>query len=310
MGKTKYIDLIKEYPEWNSAVKVLEEIQSPCLQPCAKAFLANMSRTAVFSMMPADILWELMWVNARWRTGGGEIDPKEMFSKPRSEEERREFLKQADAFWKWTESDIEKARKAGVNGIDTLADERPHLAMSINAMLVSAILESWLFFEALVSDLWVSAVDNGGKLISGRVGSVPRKKPDDSMPKVEEMDANFRTHPGSFWREAGIVTFQKRRDIVEHYSVAFGSEIKTIFDNTAGGDVWALNAYRNCITHSAGRVDHTFRKQAAPFPEFRNLPLKSRLLIDGALTARLRNAAIITGAALLQEVDKMLLRGD
>lgn len=287
--RTNYQELVMQYPEWDQAMSDLLEIKSPCLKPVAEAFHANMMRTAIFALMPADITWlrirdMVLQSNAHFlATGEGVRRFEDVLHGDAAPGEMAEFEKQARAFAAMT---------------------------SLQALYTSVILESWLFFEALCADLWVAAVDNATKAIAARVALAPRKKQEDGFPKVDEIEANFKTHPGSFWREAGIVTFQKRRDIEDNLSVAFGTEIKALLQSTAGGYVWALNAFRNCITHSVGKVDAAFQKQAAPFPEFRDCKLKSMLKVDGALAAKLRNAALLSGAALLKRVDEMLVAGN
>lgn len=306
-----------QYPEWDQAMSDLLEIKSPCLKPVAEAFHANMMRTAIFALMPADITWlrirdMVLQSNAHFlATGEGVRRFEDVLHGDAAPGEMAEFEKQARAFAAMPEAFINSFRwKLGVGIVETTACHDATTMTSLQALYTSVILESWLFFEALCADLWVAAVDNATKAIAARVALAPRKKQEDGFPKVDEIEANFKTHPGSFWREAGIVTFQKRRDIEDNLSVAFGTEIKALLQSTAGGYVWALNAFRNCITHSVGKVDAAFQKQAAPFPEFRDCKLKSMLKVDGALAAKLRNAALLSGAALLKRVDEMLVAGN
>lgn len=316
----KYRDLVRAYPEWDSSMKILQNIKSDCLKPCAAAFEANMVRTCVFAMMPAQITFDrirdgIVSANAYF-TATGKMDrtlrlvfldgikmvPDELFW----------VEKQLRDFSQWTDEENNSAQwKSGVLAVEQFAANQESMTTSVQALYTSVILESWLFFEALISDLWVTAVDNSKGVISGRVAyaSKDHKKPEEA-PKVHELESNFHTHPGSFWREAGKVAFQTKKDIHLFFNMAFEDKILEALNQTVNGDIWTLQAFRNCITHSAGKVDVGFRKQAAHSAEYRDLPIKSRLPLDGAIAARLRNAALMTGAALLQKVDEMLLKGD
>ncbi|MCX6848890.1 MAG: hypothetical protein NTY98_08210 [Verrucomicrobia bacterium] len=301
-------------------MKDLTQIKSACLRPCVDAFHANMTRTCVFSMMPANITWEInrdsiIASNAQFRVRGIERSlrafalqqpPNDFF-----EFEMMECEKQLAEYMTWTKDERMAALwNAGVMVVEQQIMD-PLMKTSINALYTSVILESWLFFEALVSDLWVAAVDNSTGRIFGRLLANQKwEKPDEKVSGLPTAEANPKTHPGSFWKEVGMVTFQKRRNIEDYYAITFGPEIKSVFKTVASGDIWALNAFRNCIVHSAGKIDPGFKKQAEPFEEFRDLPLKSHLPLDGAITAKLRNAALMTGAALLQKVDELLLMGD
>jgi len=122
--------------------------------------------------------------------------------------------------------------------------------------------------------------------------------------------ANPVTNSGSYRREIGQVSFLKMRSIEKFLKAAFGDEIGKIFNDTAGGYIYALSDVRNCIAHSAGKVDGAFLAKAKKFPEFANLNIRDKLLLDGDLVRKLRNSAGLTGAALLKAVDEMLVRGD
>lgn len=294
----------------------LLDIKSDCLRPCADAFHANMTRTAVFSFMPASITWErirdsVAVSNAQLRVTGTERPLRSFIFKQPADPffalVQVETEQQLGEYSKWTKEERNAAYwNAGVMVVEQQVID-PSMRTSIQALLTSVILESWLFFEALISDLWVVAVDNSKGLISGRVANSTAqfKKPDENL-QVQNMESNFKTHPGSFWREAGKVSFQTKKDILLFIGMAFGSEILQLLNN----ELWTLQSFRNCITHSAGKVDAGFKKQVIHSVEFRDLPLKSQLPLDGALVAKLRNASLIAGSAVLKKIDEMLQRGD
>ena len=186
--------------------------------------------------------------------------------------------------------------------------------LSANAMFTSIVLESWLFFEALCSDLWVSVVDSGGPVISARIlanQSWESGKEQMLASNTVGVKSNAKTHPGSYRREIGQVSFQKLRSIIHYFKISFGDECGKIFDQSASGYIRALNAVRNCIAHSAGKVDSHFRIATGDrFPEFASLSIGNPILLDGEIVKKLRNAAVETGLALLNFVDALLLKGD
>lgn len=296
----------------------ISEIKSPCLQPCALAFQANMTRVCVFSMMPAALTWDRVRdgiVTANALKDRKEPPPlKSVISggTPMSQSELMEAARQLAEFSNWAPKEQNDAMwVGGVMVVDQLANRHEAMGTSMRALFTSVVLESWLFFEALCSDLWVAAVDNSNGLIAGRVAdSTAQFKRRDEPLKVEKMVSNFQSHPGSFWREAGKVAFQTKKDIQSFFQMAFGEAIQSALNKTSSGDIWTLNAFRNCFAHSAGKVDPTFQRQAAHDAQFRDLPLRSQLPLDGEICARLRNAALATGTALLRTVDQMLLNGD
>jgi hypothetical protein len=90
------------------------------------------------------------------------------------------------------------------------------------------------------------------------------------------------------------------------YSEAFGKDVKPLFDDVANGYIFALSAYRNALTHNAGRADKHFVKRVERFPELRAIAPNDRLLLDGELVKKLRRAAIFLGTKLTLFVDDIL----
>lgn len=200
------------------------------------------------------------------------------------------------------------------NMTSALLRQNPEMQASMEAILTSIILESWLFFEALCSDMWVAAVDSGGPIICARIiGNQAWESGKEQMlaSSTIQIQSNAKTHPGSYRREIGQVSFQKLRSIKHYFKIAFTEKASRLFDNTAGGYIYLLSAVRNCITHSAGKLDHMFKAAIDNrFTEFTSMNLGDQLSLDGEVVKHLRNASIETGIALLQCVDEVLLKGD
>ena len=226
-----------------------------------------------------------------------------------------EFAKECGEYERLPSQLTEQMRvEIGVGRIEKLLNTNEHMRASMDAMFTSIILESWLFFEALCSDLWAAGVDNGGPVISARVlANQTWESGKEQMLAANAIgvQSNAKTQPGSYRREIGQVSFQRLRSIIHYFKIAFGDDAGKIFDQTAAGYVRALNAVRNCIAHSAGKVDAQFKGAVGErYAEFANLKSGGRLVLDGALVKKLRNAALEVGLELLRLVDADLQRGD
>jgi hypothetical protein len=296
------------------------QLKSNCLKPCCEAFVSNMDRTILipempvllnFTMLVESYLRALEMLKAA-KAGDHDISLKSFMTRPVSDLTQNEASKQ---FATWTMQEQQKLRYQNVIfPIDALATDDPIVGKSMDALLTSVVLESWLFFEALASDLWAVGVDNGGKIISARThANETWEKDREGMKAVKlpsSVQSNAKTHPGSFWTEVGFVSFQKLRSIRMYYKMAFGDRVEKILDESANGYINALSAVRNCITHSAGKVDAHFQKQASRFDEFKNLPVGEKLMLDGNMVSLLRDAAFQTGLGLVNFVDERLQAGD
>ena len=197
----------------------------------------------------------------------------------------------------------------GVETVQKLADANVGMHASMEAIFEFVIRESWTLFEIFASDLWVVAIDSGPKeLVTNVVHSKSLNKADSITPEaILGLEFDPRRNMGSFLRETRRVTFQKISDIRTFYSLAFGvKQIDAIFDDIDDGYVYALSAVRNALTHNGGRVDGKFLDQAKRFSELRSLPLKTKILLDGEVVAKHRNAAANILVALFKLVDDTL----
>jgi len=103
--------------------------------------------------------------------------------------------------------------------------------------------------------------------------------------------------------ESGVVSFRKLDRITYWYSVA----LKTRNTFRDCKDIHALSAYRNSLVHNGGKVDNDFIRQIEPVSDLRGtFNLDEKLLLDGTLVARLRDAALLLGTKLIEIVDSVL----
>jgi hypothetical protein len=303
-GNTKWLELMKEF----------DLIKSECLKDCAISFRANLMRTADFAMLPAEMAFQnrrdaLFQSNALFTTTGKGVSTlDELLATEPTPEIISEFERQAKDFQRVNFEGQQFYRWAlGVTVTEQMSKRVPGMQSSMEALLVSILLESWLFFEAFASDLWVASVNNGGRLISNRINAFREWEKPDS--KGEDIDINSKTHQGSFLREIGKATFTKLRFIKHFYGAAFGDDAEKLFETVSGGRINMLSNLRNCIVHSAGKIDKSFKHfllQAPRFPELKRFENQERIELDGSLVRDMRQVALEMGLALLSHADAIL----
>jgi hypothetical protein len=108
--------------------------------------------------------------------------------------------------------------KIGVPYINNLLGHELGSDQSMEAILFSVVIESWTAFEALVADLWFTALDYGPPEWRKRAASrYDKATAADSEPPVS-LDLNRIADPqekyGSFLRDTEKVPFQKMQNIM------------------------------------------------------------------------------------------------
>ena len=179
---------------------------------------------------------------------------------------------------------------------------------TMEALLSSVLIDSWMAFEILASDLWVRAIDFGPSILRKRLISrtLKSEKSDDPFDLVVPEDVpDLKSRPGSALREARKVSFQRLPYIVRNYEIVFGSKVKTLFSEN-NNYIVVLSAFRNVLIHNAGKVDSTFIKRMKGFPEFASIKPRQKLQLDGELVAKLRETATTVGAKLIHFVDDVM----
>jgi hypothetical protein len=298
----------------------LSKASSAALQPVIDAFLTNLNRISAHAVMPTQIAWKV-------RRDQMLADYATYKAKGKLEANLDQFPNADSADWKRYQEEFEKASTAffsnitpeqnnmllfkyGVQYVEILLEESKTMQDSMEALLSFIVLGSWTAFESLASDLWLAGVDNGPDEIVGTLilASKSFKSPDDNITpkKAHEVGVNARTNFGTFLKGTGKVSFQRLKDIQFWFGIAFGEQASKLFDETAEGYIFALSAFRNALTHSAGKADTRFVKQVAQFAEFRSIQINDPILLDGALVKKLQKASLELGTRLVQFVDNVL----
>jgi hypothetical protein len=295
-------------------VQDLATVRSEQLQGIVNAFVSNTGRAHALALAFAEIACTVrrdQWCMDRARLKI-ESDMQSPFcDTPVSEALQNEFHAQR-AIW---EKDSPESRSSlighfGVRYVQELVQSNPRMDVSMDALMSSVIIESWIAFESMVADLWVTAVDSGPAILRKRVLLKTIKAGNAGDPVVDFTSADDIEHDparklGSALRQARKVSFQKLSLIVRNYEIAFTSRVKTIFEQE-NGYIATLAAYRNALIHNAGKADSTFRNQIKGFKEFEGLGLNQKLILDGELVHTLRHVAAAVGAKLIHYVDDVL----
>jgi len=304
---------------WQGHMNALVSIRSKQLQPVVTAFLENVMRIGTSAVTPAQIAWQVRRDQvicdcARFRATG-KLEPdllqleKEVELPDEYGKEREKLIK--EFFTSLTLGQEEQfLDRYGVGYINVLLEKIEGMQLGIEALLASITIEAWTAFESLAADLWALGVDDGPEEIAARLllASKSFRSPEDSIgpEKAHEIGVNPKTNFGTFLKRTGKVPLQRLRDIQSWYGRAFGKAAKDSFDQISDGYIFALAAVRNALTHAAGRADSDFVKAAQRFPELRNYQLTEKILLDGDLVRKLREAAHALAVHLIQLVDDLL----
>jgi hypothetical protein len=319
----KYCAVVLGDRTWKVQVTDLAMIRSDALRPVIHAFVENVLRTNSAAITPAQIAWKVRRdqfladraiFNATGKLGSDLTQLEQAFEV--GHEYRQEFESLADNFFSRLTSPSQNAQmllKYGIGYVEILIQESKGIQSAMEALLASLVLESWTMFESLASDLWVVGVDEGPGEIVARINVASQKafkQPEDNIrpETVHEIGIDARAHYGSFLREIGKVTFQRLRDIQFYYGIAFGKDASKLFDEVANGYIFALSAFRNALTHNAGKADKHFVKQVGRFEELRGIKTNDLLLLDGELVKKLQQASQALAVRLIQFVDDVLNR--
>jgi len=293
---------------WN-----LNEFGSECLRPVALAFLANLTRTARFALMPAHLALlarnNQLWLDYIDATFGRSLSPEAKYSPRNFSEEEIQLIRPVLEKYCTASGVKELIDDVGIPFVEHNLKDNKDVQASMMAVLSTIVLESWTAFETLASDLWVIAVDQGPKDVRNRLMlSKNWLTPDDQITpeKVHEIEYDSSRHFGSFLRDVGKVSFQKLDYIRRFYSAAFGKQTDELFEKIEAGYIFALSGFRNALVHNAGKADKRFVKAVARFEEFRSIKPNAILPLDGEVVRKLHNSAIVLGWKLIGFVDGVL----
>ena len=297
----------------------LLNLQSECLKPVASAFFENVARTDSFTLFPAvlaaESLQDQLWLDyAVFKVTGKISTLSRRLSKDKSKAVRNELARLYKAhhrrFMAGKDTGIKRKIEAGVRQINIMTSHETGSSDSIKALLFAVIVESWMAFEILVSDLFYESLDHGISEWRINVGQKYNEfsrgsnwEPQKVAPGViHDPQKNY----GSFLRDNGAISFQRFRSIKFWYKTAFGENCAKLFREVEGGYIRALSAVRNVILHKNGIADATYKSDVDKFPELNLVKEKEPIRLDGEIVRKLRNASIALGTELVLYIDSNL----
>jgi hypothetical protein len=276
--------------------------------------LENIQRTDSFSLFPAVVAFTAI-TNQLWRDvavfkATGKVSlRKQKFNKKEKMAIEKELRKIAKAHKNRFVNRFNVNLGIGAKQVEMMAAKEFGSSQSLEALLFSVVVESWMAFETLVADLFHTALDYGQADWRISVGSKFKEFRGGSNWEPQKIAPSIIHDPqkeyGSYLRDMGAISFQKFREIKFWYKTAFGEDVEKLF-RVEGGYIRALSAVRNVILHQGGKADATYIKEVKKFPELSRAEENKLIQLDGEIVRKLRNAAIALGIELISWIDRMI----
>lgn len=295
--------------------------RSQCLRPVSGAFFENVARMDSFCLFPAEVAATALQTQL-WKdyailkvTGKLKINDSRRFDEKTEKAIAKEIKKlkaaQKRKFFAGKDDGGKRRMTEGVAYINKLLGREIGAMQSMEAILFSVVVESWMAFETLAADLWFTALDHGPAELRKRTLLKAKKF---KSPEGDEETFSVREEElpdpgkllGSFLKEADKISFQKLRLIVFWYKTAFGTKSENLFKEVSDGYIFALSAVRNVIIHKAGQADKKYITSVKSFPELSRVAQNKFIHLDGEIARKLSNAAISLGHRLLLFVDETI----
>jgi hypothetical protein len=312
----KYPELVA--PGRQARSERIMRVRSPYLRPVAAAFYINIGRAGNLALFPAEVAVQALGKQliedyAIFKVTGKLSIRRRAFNKKTLTAITKEILRQRKAqknrYWSGKEDRAMQRITKGVQHINELAGSQAGSNKSVEVILSSVCVESWIAFEILCTDLWFLALDHGSPDWRKRVKLREHKlkgDDDDSQTPLESVDLNQIADPqekyGTSFRDKGV-SFRKLAVIKYWYKTTFGSAAEKLFNKNKR--ICALSAVRNAIVHKEGRADRKYLNAVKEFPELQT-DLNRVIPLDGEVVRELRNVAINLGTELLLYVDGVL----
>jgi hypothetical protein len=309
----KYGHVLSGTPKWEGQIA---NFKTEYLKPWLLIFESHMNRTANLAVMPTMIAAstrrdQVFQSNAVYRAiKKGDISLDEWLSHRFTPEMIREMENQLRDFDARPNALDNLVRgHFGIGFMNWHLDGNAGMQSGMDAILASILMESWTAFESLVSDIWVTVLDQGPKSLANKVALYKDfKKNEPITPKaLRELEYDARKEFGKFLRETQRVQFSTLESIKNSYSIAFGQEAVKLFDTTNEGYIEAVSAFRNIFAHKLGKADKKFVGRVERFTEYSHIQSGDLVELDGQIVSKLRDAAVLMGFALVKLVDDYIL---
>jgi len=201
----------------------------------------------------------------------------------------------------------------------------------------SQLVFAWTAFEAMVTDLWIVAVNNQPNILARLAGYAKRIekmatgafKDDDQeekqkqlvekgravslneIGKLTEHGYDLSSKMGNLLSSSSGMKFSTLEGIRRAYSLAFYEKEQKArtdrIDNAlANTGLDELSAVRNLIIHRAGKADDEYEKRAKCLPRLPKLEKNDEIQLNGELCRMLTKSFITCSIALINGVDDWL----
>ncbi|WP_153007992.1 hypothetical protein [Sphingomonas yabuuchiae] len=287
----------------------LSEILTDELKPVASAFLANMMRVRSLGGLVPDMAY---WIRIMVRIGdvakvrlGREIElpGRVRGAAPADAEFQRKF---EAAFDEWTTM-APLSGEAWRDGCDLMrsivdADPQRH-GLGLETLMSAELLETWSAVEAMVSDIWVVALNISPEPLAANYLGSEKSFP---VQILRKFDFNVSNKMGEIITSMNKVDMNSLSGIRSAYKSAFSDsntdEIFAKFDP----DVSHLEAIRNLFAHRSGVVDQKFLSRVQKSEIIPRYEIGDRFAIKGEIVSFYIEKSVQFATELFIFVDRWL----
>lgn len=297
-----------------SPVQVVETLSTNELKTVSNAFVRNIHRLAAgidinTGLVGMTRLWEQCHEKARKEMAANESSAIKLVNDQLTLDDRATLLFFDAAREQSSRGDDE--RKSEFVSLLKLVDRFAKYMgdkgfVSLEAILFSSVIHSYLTFEVLAGDLLIKALDLRPKWAARVVGKRGGPKDAEKTVRVamlEKYQFDLRSVMGQLLKREGKVKFDSFPEIERSYERVFGHAVLKVFSGQDGEEVKWLEAVRNVIAHTGGVVDEKFVKRVEKHIIFKNYKLGEVIHIDGDIVSNMVNASVRISSELLKYVD-------
>jgi hypothetical protein len=309
MASTTVAEFALLHKELSDAWKAADRLTHEPLRPVVWAFLRNLQRIDAVSRFPflligiSTSIWELR------SQACVEILGRPVFDSSRDAEHAAKLNSRL--------AELLRARE------DTKPDDPRNLMQSdyifhvvstadgtvrtaFEAILSTMLLDTWMAYESLSTDLWINAVNLRPKaLVRNFTKAQSKGSQEKSVPITALMDRDFNVQAcmGRFLHDTGKVDFSSLRNTQMEYRRAFGDDADDVFNDER---LRILELIRNLLAHRGGIVDEQFVRDTRDTKELDQLASGQPLKIDVPMVRKFVGAGVTRAVRVLRYVETWL----
>jgi hypothetical protein len=287
---------------------------SPESQPVANAFRDNIIRVIDLGKLPGQTFyrgWYACELNAKRLAEESKTDWRNLNEHQvaiEKEELLGRIVKQWQDFYSLP-TDLVKTRfPMEIEKYDNFQS-----SSELTAMFSAMIVGSWTAFNALASDLWITAFNNLPAKFKGLPGCTTRihdqrNGTQNHSPATLPLSQAKIAWTGAELVIAGEVSFSGLRATRKSYSRLFSDtfqfpETEHVDSALADARLDAVSVTRNVLIHNAGIADGMYVKQSSGCPSLPALRAGDPLIIDGHITQEMVHVIVDLGSKLIKTIE-------